>query len=155
MTINGFLSIFRLRKTKPISSKGDGFTLVEIMVAAVLASLSVIAVVSVVNTGSMMEKSDNDRRAARAVVKGVFEQQYDNRDYNMIPLSDTLTDSVVIDERAGNLLKGFLRTFIAPDTVTNGTVSVPGKMVSITCSWVEVKGPGDSVCLTKIIAKAQ
>jgi type II secretory pathway pseudopilin PulG len=133
----------------------SGFTLVEGIVAAVLVTLSVVAVVSAVNTGSTIERSNNDRRAARAVVRSFFEQDYNLRDYNTIPSDMMHSDSVVIEERPVNSVVGKLRTRIVMDTIVNGPLEVQGKIISISCGWVEANGVCDSVTLTKIYARAQ
>lgn len=143
-------------KTKAISDKKDGFTLVEVIVAAALITVSVIAVVAVVNTGSMLERSDNDRRQARVLIRSKFEQQYDFRNINTIPHDTTIFDSVVIDEREGTPLKGFVTTVIAAENITsNNNTAIPAIRIEMNCSWTETNGVGDSIKLTKILAKAQ
>lgn len=155
MIFTGLLSINRLRKLKAIGEKADGFTLVEVLVAGILVMVSVVAVVAVVNTGSALERSNNDRRAARALIRSFFEQGYDLRDYNTVPCDTSFSENVIIEERQANPLNGILKTRIVTDTITNGTVEVPGKIISIACGWVEADGIGDSVALTKIYAKAR
>jgi type II secretory pathway pseudopilin PulG len=132
-----------------------GFTLIEVIVGAVLVSLSVIAVVSVVNTGSALERSNNDRRAARALIRSVFEQDYDLRDYNTVSGDTTFNDSVVIEERQTNSLNGNVKTRIVAENIANGAVEVQGKAVSINCGWTAENGARDSVALTKIYARAK
>ena len=155
MNLNRVLSMVRHNSVYPISTKAHGFTLIEVIVAAVLVSLSVVAVVSVVNTGSALERSNNDRRAARAVVRSFFEQDYDLRDYNTVPSDTLFSDSVVIEERPVNSMVGKLKTRIVMDTIANGSLEVQGKIVSLSCGWVEANGTCDSVALTKIYARAQ
>jgi hypothetical protein len=133
-----------------------GFSLVEALVAGVLIMLSVVAVVAVINTGSLFETNDNDYRQARAVIRSVFEQQYNFRDYNTIPESATTSETAVIDERQGNALNGTLTTRIAKDSVaTTGGVKVQFKRISITCAWQGADGANDSVTLVKTVTKAQ
>lgn len=153
--VEGFLSRCRLGKKRDLAAARGGFTLVEVLVAAILITISVIAVVSVVNTGSVLEKSNNDRRAARAVLRSFFEQDYDLRDYTTVPGDTTFSMSIVIEERQPNPMNGNMKTRIVTDTIVNGSLEVQGKIVTITCSWVEPNGIGDSVALTKIYAKAQ
>jgi type II secretory pathway pseudopilin PulG len=131
-----------------------GFTLIETLVAGILIVLSVFAVVSVFNTGSMLETSDNYRRQARAIIRSVFEQHYDVSEYYTIPVDTAFSENVVIDERNGNALNGRMSTriFLDSTALTSGA-KVPAKNISISCRWVDVKGVADSIVLAKLITK--
>lgn len=61
------------KKTKNGES---GFTLVELIVAAVVLLVAVGAIVAVVRMGVTMQISDQHRRQARTIVTGVFERWF-------------------------------------------------------------------------------
>ena len=110
------------------SGKNAGYTLIETLVSGMLLVFAVSAAVAVVGTGTQLGASDNERRQARAIIRSVFEQTYDFRDFNQIPASSATVEDVHIDERMGNPLIGQLsRTITAENIVTNSGTSCPVK----------------------------
>jgi type II secretory pathway pseudopilin PulG len=133
-----------------------GFSLVEVIVSAVLVSLSVVAVVSSVSTGVRLQVTDNDRRQARTLIQSVFEEQYDFRNYNSIVPNTTHTETVIIDNRDGIPLQGELTAVVQNTTLgADNGCTFPARQVTITCRWNVDPQTVDSIQLTKIIAQAQ
>ena len=61
----------------PLPCKGQGgFTIVELMVAAVIILIAVIAIVAISRTSTDLQVTDHQRRQARAYIAGRFETQY-------------------------------------------------------------------------------
>jgi len=138
------------------SRKNAGYTLIETLVSGVLMVFAVTAAVAVVGTGTQLGTSDNERRQARAIVRSMFEQAYDFRDFNTIPGNDTTVENIHIDERMGNPLVGQLTRFITTENVvTNSGTSCPVRRVELKVRWTSVSGTADSITLTKMVANAQ
>jgi type II secretory pathway pseudopilin PulG len=134
----------------------SGYTLIEVLVSGILLVFAVTAAVAVVGTGTQLGTSDNDRRQARAVVRSIFEQSYDYRDFNIIPESDTAVEDIQIDERMGNPLVGQLtRTIITETITTNSGTPLSVRRVVLSLRWASVDGTADSITLTKLIASVQ
>ncbi|MBN1128171.1 MAG: hypothetical protein JXA71_04260 [Chitinispirillaceae bacterium] len=148
-----------IKTVQPLSGKGGnahGFSLVEVMVSAVFVALSVAAVVSAVSTGVRLQVTDNERRQARALIKSLFEEQYDFRNYQSIVPTTARTETVVIDERDGSLLQGELTTTVEDvSPATDNGCAVPARQVTLTCKWNTDPQTVDSIRLTKIVAQAQ
>ena len=133
-----------------------GFSMVEVLVSGVFVALSVVAVVTAVTTGVKLQVNDNDRRQARALIKSVFEEQYDFRNFNSIVSNTTRTETVVIDERGSAQLQGEMTIAVQDVTPATGNgTTFPAKQVTITCRWNTDPGILDSIRLTKIVAQAQ
>ena len=138
------------------SRKNAGYTLVETLVSGMLLVFAVSAAVAVVGTGTQLGASDNERRQARAIIRSVFEQSYDFRDYNQIPGNSVTVEDVQIDDRMGNPLIGQLsRTTSTENIVTNSGTSCPVKRVTLLLSWTSADGSNESITLSKIVADAQ
>jgi hypothetical protein len=151
-----FMIILVKNTLKHILRSSAGYTVIEILVSGILMTFSVSAVVAVVGTGTHLGSSDNHRRQARAIVRSVFEQEYDFRDYNTVPDNGSSIGSVEIDSREGNPLIGDLRREIVTDTMTAGNGSkFPVKRVTLVLKWLETANVPDSITLTKVMAKAQ
>jgi type II secretory pathway pseudopilin PulG len=136
--------------------KNAGYTLIETLVSGMLMVFAVTAAVAVVGTGTQLGTSDNDRRQARAIIRSMFEQEYDFRDFNQIPEHDTTVENMQIDERMGNPLVGQLTRFITTgNIVTNSGTSCPVRRVELQVRWANTDGTADSISLTKLVANAQ
>jgi type II secretory pathway pseudopilin PulG len=138
------------------SRKNAGYTLIETLVSGMLLVFAVSGAVAVVSTGTQLGASDNERRQARAIIRSVFEQAYDYRDYNQIPGNIVTVEDVQIDDRMGNPLVGQLsRTITTENFVTAAGVSCAAKRITLNLQWASVDGITDHITLTKIVADAQ
>jgi len=68
----------RPKKKTSLFCRRGGFTIVELLVAAVLVLIAVAAVVSVVRTSTEMQVTDFHRRQARAAIIHRFEASFDS-----------------------------------------------------------------------------
>ena len=145
-----------MNKNQKKNRKNAGYTLIETLVSGMLLVFAVSGAVAVVGTGTQLGASDNERRQARAVIKSVFEQTYDYRDYNQIPDNSVTVEQVTIDERMGNPLVGQLTsTTRLENIVTNSGTSCPVKNITLLLSWTSPDGTNESITLNKIVANAQ
>ena len=153
-------------RSTSLSRKGrGGFTIVELLVAAVIVLIAVFGVVAVVRKSADMQVVDYHRRQARAIMMRVFETTFN---YNMFSgvdekysvtythidsKNDTTTvttvidpnttgqlDSVVLDERKGSPLKGRMWVTVVPKDTAIGTPSQTIRVHDITVivTWREV-----------------
>jgi type II secretory pathway pseudopilin PulG len=135
------------------SKRNAGYTLIETLVSGVLLIFAVTAAVAVVGTGTQLGSSDNDRRQARAVLRSIFEQNYDYRNFNTIPASLDFAEQVVIDERFGNPLVGNLTHTVRTENVlTGGGTTFPVRRVELKLQWNNVDNVADSISLSKLVA---
>ena len=145
-----------MNKNQKKNRKNAGYTLIETLVSGMLLVFAVSGAVAVVGTGTQLGASDNERRQARAVIKSVFEQTYDYRDYNQIPDNSVTVEQVTIDERMGNPLVGQLTsTTRLENIVTNSGTSCPVKNITLLLSWTSPDGTNESITLNKMVANAQ
>jgi type II secretory pathway pseudopilin PulG len=136
--------------------KNAGYTLIETLVSGMLLIFAVTAAVAVVGTGTQLGTSDNERRQARTLVRSIFEQSYDFRDFNQIPMNSATVEVVQIDARMGNPIVGQLKRTITTDNiVTNSGTLCPVKKVVLQVRWISVSGTTDSITFTKVVANAQ
>jgi type II secretory pathway pseudopilin PulG len=144
-----------MKKNSKNFSNVAGYTLVEVLVSGILLVFSVTAAVAVVGTGSQLTASDNDRRQARAVIRSVFEQSYDYRDFNSITLGSSV-EEIAIDERMGTPLLGQLTHTVSAETFTAGSgTSLSVKRIVLSLHWTSTDGMADSLSFTKIVARAR
>ncbi|MBN2035125.1 MAG: hypothetical protein JW768_00150 [Chitinispirillaceae bacterium] len=133
--------------------KNAGYTLVETLVSGVLLVFAVTAAVAVVGTGTQLGNTDNERRQARAVLRSVFEQHYDYRDFNTIASTLDRTEQVVIDERFGTPLVGDLTHTVRTENVlTGGGTTFPVRRVVLKLKWTNIDNISDSISLSKLVA---
>jgi type II secretory pathway pseudopilin PulG len=145
-----------MNRIKKIPGNNAGHSLVEVLVSGILLVFAVTAAVAVVGTGTQLTASDNDRRQARAVIRTVFEQSYDYRDFNVIPVNGTTTEEVLIDERMGLPLTGHLTKTVTEETIgTNSGTPLTVKKVNLSLCWTSPEGIADSISFTKIVARAR
>lgn len=131
-----------------------GFSLVEVLVAAVIVALSVVSVVGFVRKGQEQVAIDKHRRMARAVIERQFQQlKYSPANYPNLLLntSSTLSPSPVID--AALSITGTLTTTISVEqTKTVNSIAIPYCDVTMTMSWTELGGRSETITIDKWIA---
>lgn len=160
------LPLSRVKVEKPTLLKAlrsAGFTLVEILVAASLLSIAIVAIVGMVRKAWDIEMDNLHRRQARTLIVNQLEsQKYDYTSYsalyNECPTPHTDTTIVTIDPRGGNPLTGKLIIQLTRDagltiTATNGGAkAIPRVIVNMTVQWEE-PGYTDQVSIEKWISE--
>jgi type II secretory pathway pseudopilin PulG len=115
-------------------------SLVEILVAVAVISLSIIAVVTVLRKGSEISITEIHARRARILIDSCFESQsYHHSNYANFA---NFKGSVVIDERdravtTDDLIGTLAIRVIAGAKKSKNGTSVPYKEVTITVGWKE------------------
>ncbi len=128
-----------------------GFSLVEIMVAAVVIGIAILAVVTVARKSREIDVTFSHHHAARCFIDSCFEDSvWQHLNYNSIPTSRN--DSVLIDSRAGGTpVKGYLTVRSRLDSIVDaGTFYVVFKRCSATVAWQEPEG-AQTVTSTKAV----
>jgi len=113
-----------------------GFTLVELVVSAVIIGIAIMAVVAVARKGRELDITYSHHRRARAIIDSCFESvAYQYTNYAALP---TITGQLVkIDPRGDGPdddLNGSLTMTVSPPTTIGG---VECKQISATVSWAE------------------
>jgi hypothetical protein len=139
-----------IQKKNRFNSCG-GYSLAELMVAAGIIGLIVIAVSASLRTGVQIETSDLHRRQARVIIDSCFESS-DYQYSNFSNLPEVSGEEVLIDPRdigSQDDLTGVLNIQVDSLEMTawDGT-EIPYKTVEIRVSWDEA-GRRDSLILTK------
>jgi prepilin-type N-terminal cleavage/methylation domain-containing protein len=138
----------------------SGFTLVEVMISAILVTICLSAVAAIVRVGTDLQVSDNNRRQARMILRSTFENEFGFRQYGTIPDS-TVRDTIVdIDPGDGNVLKGELTKTTCSDSVSSVTgTRVPVKIITLSLKWNEPGADSNaaerSITLYKLLAAVQ
>lgn len=148
------------------SPSASGFTLAELIVAAGVTALTILALVGVVRKGTEITYVNQHRQRARAVIDSCFEcPAYSFRNYDNLPGANGTP--VLIDERdkssAADDLPGTLNILVSihdtnktplPNPIDPARDYVEYKTVTMTVSWQE---PGiaqlQSVALRKFITR--
>ena len=137
-----------------------GFTIVEVLVAAVILSLSVVGTVAMVRKSQDMISQDKNRRAARGfIVKTLEQSSFEPENYAALTTSTT-TQSVSINAAAS--INGTLITEISDEQTQTGAsntfgvaVDIPYREITVTVKWNETGDKKDSVQVWKRIANVQ
>jgi type II secretory pathway pseudopilin PulG len=120
-----------------------GYSLAELIVAAAIVTLTVVALAVVLRKGSEITVTDVHEKRARSVIDSCFESPaYDYRNYGVLP---AVNRSVVVDPRdpsdAGDDLVGNLTITVEVDTSSSAGTDVEYKKVTVQVDWQEPEGP--------------
>lgn len=130
----------------------QGFSIIELLVAATILSVTIVAVVSMVRKSQEIQLAEKHHQEVRAILNAQFEQLYGYKQFASIAVKDTVK-SVVIDNRNGSPLTGTLYVSIDSNgEMASGTL-VPVKKVSLSVAWDEAENERDSLILTKWVAE--
>jgi prepilin-type N-terminal cleavage/methylation domain-containing protein len=128
---------------------GNGYTLVEILVASVILVIVITAAIAAFRKGVELEVSDNHRREARTLLHTVLERNFDYRDYATFNICDS-TYSDTLDRGSGLLAD--IRTVVTMDSTIYSGQNIPLKKVAVTVSWQEPGVGNDSIQVGKWLA---
>jgi prepilin-type N-terminal cleavage/methylation domain-containing protein len=116
-----------------------GFSFVEIMVAAALISVMIVAVIAMVRKGSEWIPLNRHMRFARGIIASTMEKQaFQPENYNNC-VAGTTTTTEILDPKT-NLQGTFTFTINAEVAQVNG-VAVPHKEITGVITWVEPGNP--------------
>jgi prepilin-type N-terminal cleavage/methylation domain-containing protein len=138
---------------KPVSS---GFTLIEIIVAAMVLSISIVATVSMVRKAQELSSLDEHRRKARGIIDGVLETTTYQRENYVNLATATTTQAIMIDSSSN--LAGTLVTKVGAQQTMSGAWTLPinYRTVTFTVSWNELgasmKSFSDTVRIEKWVS---
>jgi prepilin-type N-terminal cleavage/methylation domain-containing protein len=159
-----------------IPRNNAGFTIVELLVAAVIVLVATAAVVAVVRKGAEIQVNGAHRLQARNVIVGYFEKDFDYRRFSKDepPRYDVIVDrknvsipvdgdwkpsaagaEFILDDRRGKdavPLNGYI--FFRAKTASQliGDYPISYHEITIKVKWTEIGGNKDSVVLTKRLA---
>jgi prepilin-type N-terminal cleavage/methylation domain-containing protein len=125
---------------KKCQSAMKGFSLVEVLVAAAIISLSMFAIVGMVRKSQELNSVDQQRRVAKFIVaknlESVMFQQISFPNLQAIQ-GTTISENIKMDSLSGQALYGDLETYINPtDSIRgNGGVFIPYIDVESSVSW--------------------
>jgi Tfp pilus assembly protein PilV len=138
----------------------SGFTIVEVFVAALVLSFTLIGTVTIVRKSQEMISQDKNRRAARSyIVRTLENPAFEPENYAALTKS-TAAQSVTINAAAG--IQGTLTTEISDEQMQSGAadpygtaVTIPYREITVTVKWSEMGNIKDSVQVWKRIANVQ
>lgn len=139
--------------------KYNGYTIVELLVAAIILTVAIASIVAVVSKGRTLDISDKHRRQARSIIDGIMEKQFNDKDYNLI--SSAMNDSydMPLDPRENVPLPATVSIAVDdddPDLYVSGS-DIPVKKVTISVTWrtePDNETP-ETISISKWIAKAR
>jgi prepilin-type N-terminal cleavage/methylation domain-containing protein len=129
----------------------NGFSLVELLVAASIIGMFTIGFVAMLNKGGDICTADKHRRQVRAQMDALFETKYHYLNYTQLHSSDfPLYDSIIVENRQqGPSLKAELVASLRDSTV----FQMPIKIINLSSHWNEYNGVSERIELTKWIAQ--
>jgi prepilin-type N-terminal cleavage/methylation domain-containing protein len=140
------------------SCNNRGFTLIEILVAATIISISLVSVVAFVRKGQEMITIDKHRRVARGAVERTLENtQYQPESYNNLPPipAAPITTDIIIDAEMTPNIQGSLVVTIGNEQATVNGNAAPHRAITATMTWTELGGNSETVSITKWLANVQ
>jgi prepilin-type N-terminal cleavage/methylation domain-containing protein len=129
---------------------GDGFTLVEVLVAAAVLVIIIAAAIAALRKGVELEVSDNHRREARTLLHAVLERDFDYRNYATVNICDSIYNDTL--DRGSGLLAD-VRTVVTMDSTMYSGQNISLKKVIITVSWQEPAADNESIRMEKWLAR--
>ena len=132
-----------------------GYSIVELVVSAVLLGLLIIGMVSMVQKGTELGVQSDHRRQARSLINAAFDSsEFDFRSYAAITTSQSRVDTVYLDPEESAPVKATLKVVVASQQnfSVSGT-NVPYKRVSMTVRWILPKEK-DSITVEKWLSDA-
>lgn len=133
----------------------NGFTLVEILVAAAILVIVIVAAITALRKGAELEVSDNHRRAARALATSVLERNFNYSQYYLVNAGTVVYPNDTIDLRNGTapLRADVVRSVVVLDTLRNVSgKNIPVQKVTVTVKWQEPGSGVDSILVEKWLA---
>jgi prepilin-type N-terminal cleavage/methylation domain-containing protein len=118
----------------------NGFSLVELLVAAAVFSLAIVSVVSMVRKAAELDMLNRHRRAAHSIIERTIESgTYQQANFNNLVAGPTTTTipNVTIDADLPTPLKGTLTITVNVSNPTWSGIAVPQARVTFSVQWTE------------------
>lgn len=135
-----------------------GFSLVEVLVAAAVISLSLISTVAFIRKGQELLTVDKHRRMARSLIERTLEStayQVDNYNNLVTSASPLPATIVVIDADMNPQLQGSLTVAVGAEQPGVNGHAVPYRIVTALVTWTESWGGRDTVSIEQWLANIQ
>jgi prepilin-type N-terminal cleavage/methylation domain-containing protein len=129
-----------------------GYSLVEVLVAAAIITLSLVAVVAFVRKGQEMITVQKHRAMARGIVQRTLESgQYQSENYKNLPAQPATptTTNVVIDAETNPNIPGSLTVTVGDEHPKVNNRATPYRAVTVTVTWTEPGGSNETVSVEK------
>ena len=132
-----------------------GYSLIEVLVAAAVITLSLIAMVAFVRKGHEMIAVQKHRAMARGFVQRQLENPpYQPEYYNTLTtISSPPPSDVVLD--TGINLHGSLTVTVNDEQPNINGINAPHRAVTAAVVWTEPGGNNDTVRITKLLTDVQ
>jgi prepilin-type N-terminal cleavage/methylation domain-containing protein len=138
-----------------IAADDRGFSLVEVLVAAAVITLSLVAVVAFVRKGQEMIAIQKHRAMARGIIERTLESgQYQSENYGALVTNTSPTKIDVVIQTTPNIGGGLWVAVGAEVTQVNG-VDAPHRIVTATVTWPEPGGGDETVTIAKWVTDAK
>ncbi|MBN1982872.1 MAG: type II secretion system protein [Chitinivibrionales bacterium] len=139
-------------KRNATTSSCSGYSLVELLVAAVILTLIIAVVVASIRKGSEIDVADNYRRQARALIINLMETDFNHRNFNTLQ-QENVTIPVSLSNQNGHQIGATIqRSVVGNFMVVTGT-TFPVWEIDITVRWPipAVPNQNEMITLRKVI----
>jgi len=115
-----------------------GFSLVEVLVAAVVLALALFATVAMVRKGQEMIALDKHRRMARGIIERTLENDdYQPASYSSLATITTPTPKDTVIDPKGNI-HGSLTVTVGAEQPTINGAAIPYRVITAAITWAEL-----------------
>jgi prepilin-type N-terminal cleavage/methylation domain-containing protein len=135
-----------------------GFSLIEVLVAAGVVSLSLVSTVAFIRKGQELLMVDKHRRMARAIIGRTLESQpYRAEFYNNLVTTapSPSATGVVIDAETSPALNGFLTVTVSDEQAGVNGHAAAHRIVTARVTWTEPGGNKDTVSIEHWLTNIQ
>lgn len=143
----------QLSRTLETSAHSSGFSLVEVLIAAMVISIALISVVALIRKSQEWIGLDRHMRSARAIISTTLENQRFQPENYINLVSGTTTQTVILDPKAN--IQGTYTLTISPEQPTVKGVAIPYREITAVIDWVENGGSNETVRIKKWLTYLQ
>jgi type II secretory pathway pseudopilin PulG len=133
----------QLSRTSETRALSSGFSLVEVLVAAMVIFVALISIVALIRKSQEWIGLDRHIRSARGIISRTLENQRFQPENYIYLESGTTTDTVILDTKAN--VQGTFTITISPEQPTVNGVSLPYREITAVINWVENGGSNETV----------
>jgi type II secretory pathway pseudopilin PulG len=147
-----------------LASPRAGYTLIELMVAAVCLGISISGIMAMIGVGRQMEMETSFRRQARIIAGSELERTiFHYRNYPFLTTNPITPVSVLLDKDAATQQTATMNVTVSNSTVNWNNVGdpvgtptqpIPYTTIQVRIAWT-VAARADSILLQKRIAQTQ